>query len=385
MYWQEPHYAEAGRVFMSKHDKPDAFRRFEKALTINPRAAEVLVCKGQMAASQLEFKDAEKYAEQALKINPRMVSALCLMAEVHWFSGEIDTTMKTLEKARVVNPRDEATLARIAACHYAPSGATRNFQERLIKEARTINSKCYTFFNDLATLLEERKFYAEAEKYYNVAMEMQPKFCEALNEGAEHALHGGWARKRRPARPFWRSANKADPFNVRVNNSLLVLDHLETYHSLATKHFIIRYDKKNDLVLAKFMAVYLEDIYKRAGGSIRLPSRGARFRFRFSSKHKMFSGRVIAALPDLHTIGACTGPMVAMCSPHDTSKRLIKPFNWNRVIRHELVHVFNLEQTKSRVPHWFTEGLAVRCTRGRTFRPSLACICSRTNTTATTC
>ena len=39
---------------------------------------------------------------------------------------------------------------------------------------------------------------------------------------------------------------------------------------------------------------------------------------------------------------------------------MTKPFNWNRVIRHELVHVFNLEQTKGKVPHWFTEGLAVR-------------------------
>jgi tetratricopeptide (TPR) repeat protein len=30
-----------------------------------------------------------------------------------------------------------------------------------------------------------------------------------------------------------------------------------------------------------------------------------------------------------------------------------------RVLRHELVHVFNLDQTNFQVPHWFTEGLAV--------------------------
>jgi uncharacterized protein HemY len=65
------------------------------------------------------------------------------------------------------------------------------------------------------------------------------------------------------------------------------------------------------------------------------------------------------ALPDLHTIGACTGPLIAMVSPRDTSGVIAKPFNWVRVLRHELVHVFNLEQTKFKVPHWFTEGLAV--------------------------
>jgi tetratricopeptide (TPR) repeat protein len=76
------------------------------------------------------------------------------------------------------------------------------------------------------------------------------------------------------------------------------------------------------------------------------------------NNHDMFSGRVVA-LPDLHTVGACTGRMVAMVSPHDKAKRIVLPFNWARVLRHELVHVFNLEQTGFKVPHWFTEGLAV--------------------------
>jgi tetratricopeptide (TPR) repeat protein len=70
----------------------------------------------------------------------------------------------------------------------------------------------------------------------------------------------------------------------------------------------------------------------------------------------MFSGRVVA-LPDLHTIGASTGRIVAMVSPY--GKEIRRPFNWARVLRHELVHIFNLEQTHFQCPHWFTEGLAV--------------------------
>jgi tetratricopeptide (TPR) repeat protein len=46
-----------------------------------------------------------------------------------------------------------------------------------------------------------------------------------------------------------------------------------------------------------------------------------------------------------------------MVSPR--GKGIRKPFNWGRVVRHELVHIFNLEQTNFQVPHWFTEGLAV--------------------------
>jgi hypothetical protein len=74
------------------------------------------------------------------------------------------------------------------------------------------------------------------------------------------------------------------------------------------------------------------------------------------NSHEMFSGRTIA-LPDLHTIGACTGRMVAMASPYGKGVR--RPFNWARVLRHELVHIFNLEQSRFQVPHWLTEGLAV--------------------------
>jgi cellulose synthase operon protein C len=74
------------------------------------------------------------------------------------------------------------------------------------------------------------------------------------------------------------------------------------------------------------------------------------------NSHEMFSGRTIA-LPDLHTIGASTGRIVAMVSPN--SKTLRQPFNWARVLHHEMVHVFNLEQTSFQCPHWFTEGLAV--------------------------
>lgn len=349
-YWQGEY--EAGRVFMDKHNKPAAFKAFERAMTVNPLSAEVLVCKGQMAASQMEFKDADKYATLALKINPSYVPALCLMAEVHWFSSETDLALKRLAKARTVNPRDEATLARIAACYYAQNKPD-DFQA-LVNEAEKNNPKCYTFYTDLATLLEQRKFNADAEKYYNLAIKMQPKFAEA--QTGLGMLYMRMA-KEAEARKVLENGLEADPFNIRVSNSLKVLDHLDGYATLKTKHFIVRFDKKNDIVLANFMAGYLEDIYEDLAKQFDYRPEGP-FQIQIFKRHDMFSGRIVA-VPDLHTIGACTGPLVAMVSPRDTIK-VTKLFNWNRVIRHELVHVFNLQQTRGKVPHWFTEGLAVR-------------------------
>jgi tetratricopeptide (TPR) repeat protein len=36
-----------------------------------------------------------------------------------------------------------------------------------------------------------------------------------------------------------------------------------------------------------------------------------------------------------------------------------QPFNWARVLKHEVVHVITLQQTNFNIPHWYTEALAV--------------------------
>ncbi len=130
---------------------------------------------------------------------------------------------------------------------------------------------------------------------------------------------------------------------------------MEKYETLRTDHFQLRFDPQTDRRLARYMAPYLEEIYRALAERFGYRPEGPILVEVFDS-HEMFSGRTIA-LPDLHTIGACTGRVVAMASPH--GKGIRRPFNWARVLHHELVHIFNLEQTHFQVPHWLTEGLAV--------------------------
>jgi tetratricopeptide (TPR) repeat protein len=136
---------------------------------------------------------------------------------------------------------------------------------------------------------------------------------------------------------------------------LKVLRHLDRYETIQTAHFDLRFDPAQDRQLARYMSRYLEETYADLSAKFHC-SLDQRVLFEVFNDHEMFSGRTIA-LPDLHTIGACTGRMVAMASPH--AKGIHRPFNWARVARHELVHIFNLEQTNFQVPHWYTEGLAV--------------------------
>ncbi len=345
-----PAHYQAGMLLLEKYNRPEAADEFDKALATNPQAAECLVGKGILALQKFEIHDAEQLAEQALKVNVRLPEALRLRADVDLASGNVAGALKELEQARAVNPRDESTLARIAAC-LVLQHKDADFAA-LAKEVESRDPKPGVFYYELGERLEDRRRFDEAEKDYRKAAELRPMLPWPRNSLGLLCMRVG---REKEARELLDKAFAADPFNVRVSNSLKVLRHLEKYDTLTTEHFALRYDPDTDKVQARYMADYLERLYADLAERFHHKPKGAILVEVFDS-HEMFSGRVVA-LPDLHTIGASTGPLVAMASPH--GKGIAKPFNWGRVLRHELVHVFNLDQTHFQVTHWFTEGLAV--------------------------
>jgi tetratricopeptide (TPR) repeat protein len=347
LWWAEYY---SGMLLLEKYNRPGALASFDKALAINPHAAEALVGKGQAALQKLEVKDAEQLARRALGFNPNLPEALQLSADVHLVSGDLPAAMAELEKARKINHRDEATLGRMAAClliqHKKPEF------EALVKEVEQHDAKPGPFYYELAERLEARRLYDEAERYYKKSTTLRP-----LDPWAQDSLGLLYMRlgREKEARDILTKAFDTDSFNVRVSNTLKVLRHLDKYETLKTAHFEIRFDPNKDGALARFMGPYLEQIYTDLSQKFQYGPKGPILVEVFNS-HEMFSGRTIA-LPDLHTVGACTGRMFAMASPH--ARGIAHPFNWARVLRHEMVHIFNLEQTHFQVPHWFTEGLAV--------------------------
>jgi tetratricopeptide (TPR) repeat protein len=352
-FW--PAEYQAAMLLLEKYNRREGLPALENVLKINANAAEAYVGKGIAALQKLELKTAEREAEHALKINPKLPDALRLRADVHLASGDLAGALKDLEQARKVNPRDEQTQSRLAAC-YRLQGKQEEF-EAVVKDVEKHDKSPGVFYLGLAERLEERRRFDEAETHYLKAMKLRPVLV-----GPRAGLGLLYMRlgREKEAAGILDKAFEADPFNVRVSNTRKVLKHLGAYQTLRTDHFELRYDPKNDAALARYMAEYLEDVYDKLAKRFQYRPKG-RILIEVFNNHDMFSGRVVA-LPDLHTIGACTGRMVAMVSPNGKGPgggRLPKVFNWGRVVRHELVHIFNLEQTHFLVPHWFTEGLAV--------------------------
>jgi tetratricopeptide (TPR) repeat protein len=347
-FW--PAEYQAGLLLLEKYNRGEALEALDKALAINPNAAEALTAKGVSSYQRFEARDAEQFADRALRINPRLVEALRLKADIYLMTSDTKSAMKMLDQASDVNPIDEATVGRICACYLLEKKPDEC--NKLIARIGAFNPQPGLLYQTLASCLEDRKRYKEAEFYYKKAITARPMIPAGLNSVGMLYMRLG---REKEARDVLTRAFKADEFNVRVSNSLKVLRHLEKYETLKTEHFELRYDPKEDLHLARYMASFLEKDYENLKKQFQYEP-PVPVLVEVFNNHEMFSGRTIA-LPDLHTIGASTGRIVAMVSPN--SKSIRQPFNWARVLHHEMVHVFNLEQTSFLCPHWFTEGLAV--------------------------
>jgi cellulose synthase operon protein C len=359
-YW--PAHYEAGLLFMEKYNRADAAKEFQAALEINPRAAEVHVAIAELAMADFRLEQAEASLRRAMEINPHLLAAWRLTADVAWLNGQTNEALRLLrEKVLPLNPPDEATLARIAACYLVldgtPGKATSPRLEGLIAEVTRRNPHAGEFHHELAEMLEVRNKQSEAERHFREAIRLLP--CLPQPHAGLGLLMMRIGREAE-ARALLKEAIEADPFHVRVKNSLEVLDVLAGMQSRVTPHFVIKHDKA-DARLANYLARELEtvfsDLKQQFGYAPSEPTLVEVFHESHGqSGHAWFSARMVG-LPFLGTVAASTGRIVAVVSPAEM--RATRGFPWATTLKHEMVHVFNLQQTGYNIPHWFTEGLAV--------------------------
>src|SRR5690349_285449 len=274
-----------GMILLEKYNRPEANQAFDNALKINPNAAEAEVGKGLVALQQFETKDADTHAEQALKVNPRLPSALRLKSDVLLLGGDVAAAHKLLEKAKEVGPRDESTLARLAACARVLNKPDE--VKAIAAAVEKFNPKPGLFYAELASSLEDRKIYGDAEVYFKKSIELRDQLATAKTGLGMLYLRLG---KEKEARTLLEQAFKGDTFNVRVSNSLKVLRHLEKYETITTPHYDLRYDPKQDKLLAEFLAEYLEAVHAQLAQDFGYEPPG-RILVELFNNHEMFSGR----------------------------------------------------------------------------------------------
>ncbi len=359
-FWQA--HLMAGLLYLEKYNQAEASRELKSALAINPNAADVLTALARLSLQNFELDEANRLLDEALSINPKLLAAHHAKADGLLANFEAGLAIKVLEGAMVLNPVNEATLGRLAAAYAVVDGGSDTKSDtrfgRLVQEVLLRNPQCGEFFLALGTGLDQSRKFPLAARFYQEANQRMPQLIEPPSALGMVLMRLG---DEPAAKAALDAAFEADPFHVRVNNSLKVLEVLDTYAVLETDHFVLRFDRGKDEILAKYMARYLEDeVYPELTAQFGFAPQGKSLfevfsRAKNTSGHGWFSARMVG-LPYIGTVGACAGKMVALASPNDMPQK----YNWARVLKHEFVHVLNLQQSDFNIPHWFTEALAVQ-------------------------
>jgi tetratricopeptide (TPR) repeat protein len=337
-----------GRLFLAGYREGDARKELNRALLMNPSAAEVLVTLGQADLQGYKLAEGRRRANDAIEVNPAYGPAYTLLADLNISDERFTDALDAARKAVAANPNDEAALGRLAAAYRLlmdPIGAAAAEAAAL-----AVNPRPATFYAALAERLADRRKYHSAERAFLQAIAADPDRGDIrIGLGMLHMQIGREAE----ARDLFTQAFAADPFNVRADNMIRVLDHLSAYKPVDSEHYRVVVLPDQDALLGKYMSRFLEDSHAGLAQRFGFEPPG-KTTIEILKNHQWFSGRTLG-LPFIPTVGACTGKVVALASPRSTPK----PFNWSRVLIHEVTHVITLQQTEFNIPHWFTEALAV--------------------------
>jgi cellulose synthase operon protein C len=358
-FW--PAHLEMARLFAEKYNEADATTSLAAGLAINPSAAELQALKAEIAVNNFDLAGVKSSLARATEINPRLLWAQQLRGDMLAADVRPAEAIEVLEEARKLNPRSEATLGRLAAAYAAvdgmPGGKPGKRMQAVIDEVEKHNRHCGEFYLTMGESFDRMRRYPLAAIQLRVAQDKMPQLIQVRGLLGMTLMRLG---EEGEAAKLLEEAFTIDPYNVRVKNTLEVLDVLKGYAVLETDHFVLKFDRGQDELLARYASKYLEgEVYPQLVEQYGFKPEGKTLieifsRNRNTSGHGWFSARMVG-LPAIGTVGACAGKMVAITTPDELPKK----YDWARVLRHEYVHVLNLQQTDFNIPHWFTEGLAV--------------------------
>lgn len=362
-----PHLAEA-RLLWEKDNFAQAGEAVQTAIALNPRWADVYALLGEIAVAQFDFARAELLAGEIRTLRSEFDAGVgkgsagvaplaeLVTARMRLRQRDPEAALAACQKVLDVFPSQPEALAYRAAAQ----GAMYRDEQLAADLARfdSLFPGSALALVRVGQTLSEMRQYDLAEKYLVLATQREPGNPNAWSELGLMRLQNG---KDFPARDALRTANALDPFNIRVENSLKLISELLSYATFESEHFIVRCKPGVDEVLAREMLGPLERIYSRVTGD---EPGGMRHRpegktmIELLPDHHWFSVR-ITGMPQLHTIAAATGPVIAMEAPRAGPGHKAGAYDWARVIQHEFTHTVSLSRAKNRMPHWFTEAAAV--------------------------
>ena len=339
---------ELGDLFLAKYNGDDARATYEEVLERDPDHAGALVGLAEVRRFA-GASDVSDLIARSLEVDPDLVPARLLAARQALDLEDFAAADREAERALAAEPGSPRAHALLAASALL-AGDEPELERRLAKAARATAGDSEVFVV-LAEVAARSRLYARAVELADRALDLDAKAWRGWALRGVNRLRIGDIDA---GRQDLETAFAGDPFDVWTKNTLDLLDTMAEYRVIETRRFQLVAPAGEADLLALYLGPLAEEAFDALAECYGVAP-PTPIRLEVFPRHADFSVRTIG-LVGLGALGVSFGPVIALDSP---SARSAGDFHWGAVLWHELAHTFHMHASASRVPRWFTEGLAV--------------------------
>jgi tetratricopeptide (TPR) repeat protein len=336
-----------GLLFMERFNAEEANGLFEEALKIDDKNARAYLGIAQLESEGFS-KHAVEAAQKAADLDPKLYEAHEQLAYLALEDNDEDTAIKQADLAMGISGEALDAMAIRLAIDLLHDKNDSPWADRILK----INPAYGEAYSTVGHFYFINRRYQEEIRAYRKAIELNPRLWEARSHLGVTLMQLGQDAE---AREQLEQCYNANYKSYETVNSLRLLDKYKDFVTYKTPTVILRLDKKEAELLRPYVESEIERNMAAYEKKYQMKLKGP-LQVEVYPDHPDFEVRT-SGMPGIGGIlGVTFETVIAMDSP---SGRPPGSFHWASTLRHEMSHAYILQATDSRVPRWFTEGLAV--------------------------